>query len=581
MSATFKTIEEYFRTDRNFVIPNYQRGYKWAVNIADRESAVEKLLRNLIEAYTKNPEQSYFLQGVTVCEDNNDIILIDGQQRTTTLYLLLRCIDIKHIQTIKLRYDIRQKSKDFIENLKKNDFDYSKEPDDDNQDIFYLKKAIEQIDLKLKEFEASGESKEELCKYIVEKVNILYIRIDKEKATKTFSMMNGNKATMLPEELIKAEMLRIISLPDKSKKDVSTSAEENPIELKEIIAEDWEINALRSRYAREWDKWLYWWNKNDVREFFGVKNPMGLLLEYHYIQEKDHSTQTKLEKAMKSFSFDDFKLLLSGKEQTKEHFKKLRNLQKSFEDIFTKPKVHNYLKLSLICSKSLEDKFEIIQYFINTKSEEIMKDYAKWRLVGATHSETISSDDQVRKTKAEEALKSLSQIDVYRGAYDLAAKQLLRLNVEQDNDLGRKFDFSIYQERKSLEHIHPKSKAYHKVVNEDGTSVYKDGNEKEKTLDEIKDPEWLDRDTLTDCSEHSIGNLLLLHKDDNSKFSDNTFEEKKAIYFNIKENFNSRNLLHTISVFAKSKWKKAEIEENQAEFKTLFERDYEITKKDK
>ena len=37
---------------------------------------------------------------------------------------------------------------------------------------------------------------------------------------------------------------------------------------------------LRNKYAREWDKWLYWWNKEDVRDFFNINTPMGLLLDY-------------------------------------------------------------------------------------------------------------------------------------------------------------------------------------------------------------------------------------------------------------------------------------------------------------
>ncbi len=77
-------------------------------------------------------------------------------------------------------------------------------------------------------------------------------------------------------------------------------------------------------------------------------------------------------------------------------------------------------------------------------------------------------------------------------------------------------------------------------------------------------------------SEHSIGNLLLLDKNENSEFNDSPFNVKKGIYFNINENFKSRNLLHTISVFANSKWTKDEIQENQDKFIARFKKDYGI-----
>jgi hypothetical protein len=43
--------------------------------------------------------------------------------------------------------------------------------------------------------------------------------------------------------------------------------------------------------------------------------------------------------------------------------------------------------------------------------------------------------------------------------------------------------------------------------------------------------------------------------------------------------FKSRNLLHTIEVFASSKWGKDEIEKNQQKFIDRFKQDYELLNK--
>lgn len=582
--TAFRTIEDFlFQENKTFVIPDYQRGYKWAVKENEETlSAVEKLIDNLIAA---NKEQPYFLQGVTVVEDNDKIILIDGQQRTTTLYLVLWCLSEVLIKNLKLEYDIREKSKEFINSLKTDGFDYDEfDKENSNQDVFYFKKAIEQIKAKiktLKEYE-----REKFKEFLFSKVTILYIVIDQDKATKTFTMMNGSKASMLQEELVKAEMLRRISLPDITEKLISSSVDENLNDLKEIIAKDWEINALRSRYAREWDKWLFWWNKTDVKDYFGTEKPMGMLLDLYFWNKNTNN---------KSFDFENYRTLLiengiNEKQKTKQVFKELRDMQKSFEDIFSIPRIHNYLKISLLCSTNNEDKFEIINYFMQKKHESKLKDdYAKWRLVGATHRQ-ITSEDELRdeegrkEEKANSSLNQLSQKYVYQNAYDLALKQLLRLNVEEDNKLfngkGRKFDFTIYG-NKSLEHIHPKSKAYHKeeILNNEGNAVtvYKNGNDEILEGGEPKGDQWLNRDIMNEnCSEHSIGNLLLLDKDENSKFSDKGFDAKKEIYFNVNKSFKSRNLLHTISVFAKSNWTKEDILENQNQFISRFKQDYGI-----
>lgn len=587
--TAFKTIEEFllYQGNKTFVIPNYQRGYKWAVIEKDKKhSAVEVLLDNLISANSANKEQPYFLQGVTVVEDDSKIILIDGQQRTTTLYLLLWCLSKKLINDIELVYDVREQSKEFILKLKTDSFDYENfDLENKNQDVYYFKQAIKQIELKIESLKKNESELKDFIQFICEKVTVLYIIIEQDKATKTFTMMNGSKATMLQEELVKAEMLRRISLPDKKEKQVSTSVDENLTDLKEIISKDWETNALRSRYAREWDKWLYWWNRKEVQDFFSTEKPMGLLLDL-YSWNKNAT--------IKSFDFDNFRDMLiengkTEKQKTKHVFKELRDLQKSFEDVFNKPRIHNYLKMSLLCNTGSNDKYDIIYYYFQKKNDNnLIDDYAKWRLIGATHRQItkaneLRNDEESKEEKAKITFAQLSQKLVYQNAYDLALKQLLRLNVEEDNKLfngkGRKFDFSIYG-NKSLEHIHPKSKAYHKneTVNNDGNTVtvYKDGNGN-LLQDEPTGIEWLNRDCMkADYSEHSIGNLLLLDKNENSKFNDSQFCDKKNIYFNINEEFKSRNLLHTISVFAKSTWTEHEIQQNQDQFKERFITDYGI-----
>ena len=98
---SIRNIREYI-SGKTFVIPNYQRGYKWGVprkNEKDGENtcSVQRLLNNILQAKEK-PE--YFIQGVTVAEKDGKIILIDGQQRTTTLYLLLKYLGYDQLPTI-------------------------------------------------------------------------------------------------------------------------------------------------------------------------------------------------------------------------------------------------------------------------------------------------------------------------------------------------------------------------------------------------------------------------------------------------------------------------------------------------
>ena len=582
--AIFKTIGEILTPPtengkRIIVVPNYQRGYKWAVkyrngNVSEL-SAVEKLLCDIKPYVEKGSD--YFLQGITVLEQKDEIILIDGQQRITTLYLLLWCVGgAKAICDINLKYDIRKKSEEFLCELKKCDAEEFVPKDEDEQDVYYFKKAICQMKTFFQDNEGILEKMKE---FIRQHVKVIYIAIDSmEKAVRTFTMMNGAKANMLDEELVKAEMLRLVSRPLPKDFAVTTSLEGGLKLLRDICAEDMNTISLRNKYAREWDKWLYWWNRKDVCDFFNVNTPMGLLLDYMSKKDdKDGKNRFEYDAFTRDFLSDADSIISNQK--TKHTFKKLRHLQKSFEDIYNDPMTYNWLGLSLKCDGNNE-KFDIINYFMEHKNDKkLLEQYAQGKMVGATHREITDKKDENSITglcnKQKEFINNILNPNAYNDSYDACCKFLLYLNIVEENKLNelqkekklqsRKFDFTIWQ-NKSLEHIFPKSKVYHK----DEEGILYRGDDKKCTDAEIEaiqkgDPTWLDREdikkrTENRITEHSIGNLVLLYKHNNSEFSNKPFEEKKETFFSIKDSgFKSRNLLHSISKFAVSKWNADEI----------------------
>jgi hypothetical protein len=617
--AVFKTIGELFDTEKKFVIPNYQRGYKWAVkDDKGNLSHLEKLLNDLWEAYTRS-DSEYFLQGITIYEDGDNLSIIDGQQRITSIYLIKWTLCGKdYIAYDNLIYNVgtaRQESGKFLSNLKEKSYEEApslfNHVNGEEQDIYYFKEAIAQIlDFKEEKQQEKNQEDQIICNflhYIQERVRVIYITIDDaKKAVRTFTMMNGSKASMLPEELIKAEMLRKISLPLKNTKEVSFSMDDGIELLKTIIAKDWETSTLRSKYAREWDKWLYWWNRKDVQSFFSTSNPMGLLLDYYFrLKNKDKYIKFSYE------SFND--TLLNDKEnkvtRTKSTFKGLRDLQKKFEDLFNDPISYNWLGLSLQCDSN--EKFEIIQFFLSQQSHEDMEYYAKRKIVGCTNRQILDSkkeineDNKVNEDNKEyiQKLNGLNQVlDVftYRNNRDICFKLLYYLNILEDNKLHRKFDFEICKYgNPTLEHIYAKSMVFHIDTDDAGNVKYyrNDGSGEDEecspeTIEEIKEDQknpdkslrlWINRKDIEDygeklcgirITEHSIGNLVLLYQKDNSKFGNKTFFEKKEVFFDVKTELPSRHLLHTISKFAGKDWRQEQIVLYYSQIKDLVKNFY-------
>ena len=556
------TLRQFLAKGKTFVIPNYQRGYVWGKSRGSEKDSVEYLLESIENILTNNTE--LFLQGITVTETDNEIKLIDGQQRTTFFYLLLTCLNYQ--KPFNLNYPIRTESDTFLKSLKGKSrmdlLEISKEnSDEEYQDIFYFKKTIWKI---LNDEEKHYNTSNWDIEKILDQIKFLYIDIADEKATLVFSMMNGSKADMKTEEIIKAEMLRLVS----SDKETAN----NPQEAEAL---HWEQNLLRSKYAREWDKWLYWWNREDVAEFYHTdKSIMGLLVKT-YLKSKGGSVPKE------GRYFEQFRdKLLRGVDNeilSKKVFYDLRHLQKKFEDVFiNESRLYNTIGAILTLHNS-EDRERFVQWYFTTEGQKDLDRYYKLIFLDLSHTDILKQNNSEEiETAKEQMLKVISSNNLYNENSIYAFMQLLRRNIEEDSKLGRKFNFSIWKER-SLEHIFPKSRVYHSDNNgKNYVGVYNQDEDVE--ISEIEKGMINRADFNGQGSEHCIGNLVLLYKNENSKFGAKLFDDKKSIYFNVdsEKPFRSRHLLHTISVFANKNWGVEQIIENKKQFITEIKNYYGI-----
>src|ERR1700719_255362 len=77
-----------------YKVPDYQREYVWAEAgpKGERGDEVEQLLKDIqreFESATKDDAPEYFIGTIVVCPSGQNVFeLIDGQQRTTTAFLI-------------------------------------------------------------------------------------------------------------------------------------------------------------------------------------------------------------------------------------------------------------------------------------------------------------------------------------------------------------------------------------------------------------------------------------------------------------------------------------------------------------
>ena len=98
-----QTIGVYLKKTDVFTIPEYQRAYSWTTIQCD------KLWQDIETYIDQNAEDPYFFGTIIIdCSTAGHLNLIDGQQRTTTFFLLLKAMHLRIVEVLKKMPDTEE-----------------------------------------------------------------------------------------------------------------------------------------------------------------------------------------------------------------------------------------------------------------------------------------------------------------------------------------------------------------------------------------------------------------------------------------------------------------------------------------
>ena len=232
----FKTLDlvpisELISSDFNFYVPSYQRGYRWG---ADQ---VNQLIEDLEEFekyhYSGDKNQFYCLQPLVVKERNiqkkecdqlievNGLEIIDGQQRLTTILLLLQALhlrkrilegdspsEVKACPNVySIRYETREDSIVWLPELNKiieNDPSYKDKFVDANCDYFHFAEVFDAAYNKMKDWDKDHVS--DFSEVLRKGTRFIWYYPTESAGTNTdiFDRLNAGKIGLNNAELIKA-----------------------------------------------------------------------------------------------------------------------------------------------------------------------------------------------------------------------------------------------------------------------------------------------------------------------------------------------------------------------------------------
>ena len=298
----------------SYFIASYQRGYRWDTdnikelledifegkltegNIsADTIKSDPSDLTHIIkDAIKENGEPKYCLQPLVVKKigDPNKYSVIDGQQRLTSLFVILKVLSQistkKFPKDFSLEYQSRPKSKDFLDNL-------SADSEPDNIDAAYIKQAFDYTKEwfleKNREFIVHIDSDEDtdsnimndvlashIYAVLTEQTRFIWDEIDdssKENEQKIFADRNTGKLDLTDSELIKSLFMN----PEyygEQRNDIS--------DRQTLISEIWDIYENELHKA---DFWAFIPLASDFKNSYASRTRIDAIFHLLAIKEKE------------------------------------------------------------------------------------------------------------------------------------------------------------------------------------------------------------------------------------------------------------------------------------------------------
>ncbi|MDN5356592.1 MAG: hypothetical protein PWQ43_1536 [Rikenellaceae bacterium] len=427
----------------NFFIPSYQRGFRWS------ERQVEDLLEDINAFVPTQIEKSdkktwYCLQPVVVkeCDEKtkieNDLPgtwyeVIDGQQRLTLIFLIIHYanemwVGKQKIPEFQLKYETRERSFQFLKQLKINELKDQAEIDYENIDYYNISVAYNTIHNWVKNYKSkfnkdfdNNDFQSKLKSYA--KVIWYEVSTEEKGAIEIFTRINMGKIPLTNAELIKALFLNSSNFPN---------SDTEKIRLRQLeIASEWD----RIEYSLQNDELWYFINKSE--------NELSTRIEYIfniiYWIAKEEGGKTFDEKYGKdeysTFRFFSDKFKTNTKDEIDNNWKEIKRTFQTIDEWFLDRELYHKIGFLITAGEKITE-------LLNNAKNRQKNDFKK-----------------LLDSKITEKVKYNKLEDLEYGKDNLRIKNILLLHniltmLSNKNETSR-FPFDRFKKEKwDIEHIH-------------------------------------------------------------------------------------------------------------------------------
>jgi hypothetical protein len=250
------SVQEIIGLKNKLTIPSYQRPYSWS------QKNLIQLIDDILENKNKNTGYPYRLGTIILHKDKDELNIVDGQQRVTSLVLIL--------------HFLRQKQEN-IGNSLLSDLPLLNQKITNPHSLRTIQLNYDFIHQKLHSLSNDTSTNVALQKYILEKCEFVYVELDDiSEAFQLFDSQNSRGKSLEPHDILKAYHLREIKMKSS---DISSPEDDS---VKKLIQE-WEkniengkIKEIINNYLFRIRRWVYRlpsmdFNLDDISVFKGIR----------------------------------------------------------------------------------------------------------------------------------------------------------------------------------------------------------------------------------------------------------------------------------------------------------------------
>lgn len=546
---TTKELFDSYLRGRHFSIPAYQRGYKW------ESKDIERLLEDVNDFHPDiDLELFYCLQNITLVETDKSYNVVDGQQRLTTLIIMLSYFEEFELISNKLEYNVREETGKFLKEFifqpseikaintwdKLLDITKTSGKDYDFQDIYYLFNAYKTIQVW---FEEKSEStlngmRDKILNHLKVIINLLR-NVDEQEL---FENLNGKRVPLDGADLIRA--LIITRVAKKEIGEASDSTKRNVL-----------VNERRVKIGLLLDSMNLWWSDENRKTYFKQFTKEAKIVVSNSVTFDDNKYPINYIYKLYAITYADGRMSIEffEKKSTEDGFlQELQLLQRTIENWYNDKLLYHLILFTGIYAADVNKEKGLSKFsfkelistwkkntrmsFVNHLKERI----AKYDVFDDLIKQSKMSDQENEETAFNEDWHDSKLIKV-----SVLLDIINILYSTNDTRLPAKF-FKVAQE--DLEHIFPQTpigdrikdkmkqtqilKQYVEIIN---ASV---SEEKKISIDETEinwdNQEWKENIKLRINNTvksiipiNSLGNMCVLHKSVNRGYGNDFFLEKR------------------------------------------------------